>query len=120
MAFEEIAAENDIPESGMKHVDAGGTELLLVNAGGKIYALEDRCGHMNAPLSRGTLRGNIVECPLHHAQFDVRTGRPVRGPKIPTVLKLTSAGKMMAAVKTHRRRTFPVRVTGGKIEVDLG
>ena len=42
--------------------------------------LSDVCGHRNAPLSRGKLDGYLIECPLHFAQFDVRTGELVNGP----------------------------------------
>jgi nitrite reductase/ring-hydroxylating ferredoxin subunit len=57
-----------------------GERIVLANVEGTLYALRDMCGHRNAPLSRGKLDGCIVECPLHFAQFDVRTGRLVDGP----------------------------------------
>ena len=44
------------------------------------FARSDGCGHKNAPLSRGKLDGYLIECPLHFAQFDVRTGHLVNGP----------------------------------------
>ena len=40
----------------------------------------DACGHQRAPLSRGRLEGQVVECPLHFARFDVRTGALLWGP----------------------------------------
>jgi len=46
---------------------------------GTFYALSD-VGHQRAPLSRGKLEGHVVECPLHFARFDVRTGKLLRGP----------------------------------------
>jgi nitrite reductase/ring-hydroxylating ferredoxin subunit len=52
----------------------------LANVEGVFYALSDVCGHRNAPLSRGKLMGHLIECPLHFAQFDVRTGELVNGP----------------------------------------
>src|SRR6266702_1670599 len=54
--------------------------IMLANVAGEFYALRDMCGHRNAPLSRGKLDGHVVECPLHFAQFDVRTGKLVDGP----------------------------------------
>ena len=44
------------------------------------YALRDSCGHRQAPLSKGTLAGRVIECPLHFATFDVRTGKLLSGP----------------------------------------
>jgi len=52
----------------------------LANVEGAYYAISDVCGHRNAPLSRGKLNGYLIECPLHFAQFDVRTGELVSGP----------------------------------------
>jgi 3-phenylpropionate/trans-cinnamate dioxygenase ferredoxin component len=53
---------------------------VLANVEGSYYALRDVCGHRNAPLSRGRLEGHMIECPLHFAQFDIRTGKLIDGP----------------------------------------
>ena len=70
----------DIPPGGMKCVAVDRERVLLAHVEGRFYALRDMCGHKNAPLSRGRLDGHIVECPLHFAQFDVRSGKLVDGP----------------------------------------
>lgn len=54
--------------------------ILVANVDGAFYALEDACGHRRAPLSKGTLAGHVIECPLHFATFDVRTGKLLSGP----------------------------------------
>jgi len=54
--------------------------VLIANVDGAFYALQDACGHRQAPLSKGTLEGYVIECPLHFATFDVRTGKPRSGP----------------------------------------
>ena len=64
----------------MKFVAVDRERVVLANVGGAFYALRDMCGHRNAPLSRGKLIGCLIECPLHFAQFDVRTGELVEGP----------------------------------------
>ena len=78
--FVEVARVDDIPPGNMKHVEVGGKEIVIVNANGKFYALNDRCAHMNAPLSMGNLTGNIVTCPFHGARFDITTGKKVKEP----------------------------------------
>ena len=78
MVFKEIARLTDIPEGTMKQIDFEKNEILLVNFEGIIYAISNRCGHMDAPLSNGTLEGKIIECSLHSAQFDVTTGKNIR------------------------------------------
>lgn len=43
---------------------------------GEVFAVDDECTHQNASLSDGWLEGCEVECPLHAARFDLRTGEP--------------------------------------------
>jgi nitrite reductase/ring-hydroxylating ferredoxin subunit len=78
--FVPVANPADIPAGGMKCVAIDRNRVLLAHVDGSFYAISDVCGHRNAPLSRGKLDGHIVECPLHFAQFDVRTGKLVDGP----------------------------------------
>ena len=70
----------DLAPGEMKFVAVDGERVVLANVEGALYALRDMCGHRNAPLSRGKLTGCLIECPLHFAQFDVRTGELVDGP----------------------------------------
>ena len=70
----------DLLPGQMKWVAVDGERRVLANVEGTYYALSDVCGHRNAPLSRGKLHGYLIECPLHFAQFDVRTGELVDGP----------------------------------------
>ena len=70
----------DLAPGEMKFVAVDGERVVLANVEGALYALRDMCGHRNAPLSRGKLTGCLIECPLHFAQFDVRTGELVSGP----------------------------------------
>jgi len=78
--FVAVAAVGDIPEGAMKCVAVDGNRVVVAHVAGAFYGFSDICGHRNAPLSRGRLNGHIVECPLHFAQFDVRSGKLVDGP----------------------------------------
>ena len=78
--FTPVATVSELPPGQMKWVAVARERVLLANVEGSFYALQDRCGHKWAPLSRGRLDGHIVECPLHFAQYDVRTGKLVDGP----------------------------------------
>lgn len=64
----------------MKFVAVDGERRVLANVDGAFFVLKDVCGHKNAPLSRGKLNGYELECPLHFARFDVRTGKLIDGP----------------------------------------
>ena len=49
----DIAKVDEIPQGKMKHVEVQGKEIVISNIDGKFYAMDDRCGHMNARLSMG-------------------------------------------------------------------
>jgi nitrite reductase/ring-hydroxylating ferredoxin subunit len=78
--FVPVAKASELLPGQMKWVAVDGERRVLANVGGTYYAINDVCGHRNAPLSRGKLQGYLIECPLHFAQFDVRTGELVTGP----------------------------------------
>jgi nitrite reductase/ring-hydroxylating ferredoxin subunit len=78
--FVPVAKTADLLPGQMKWVAVNGERRVLANVEGTFYAISDVCGHRNAPLSRGKLDGYLIECPLHFAQFDVRTGELVNGP----------------------------------------
>ena len=78
--FKEIASVDDILPGGMRAYEAEGKEIVLCNDGGKFYAFDRRCGHMNAPLDMGTASGCIVTCPMHSVQFEASTGKALSGP----------------------------------------
>jgi 3-phenylpropionate/trans-cinnamate dioxygenase ferredoxin component len=48
--------------------------VVVCRIAGVLHAVEDNCSHRDAKLSDGRLRGALLTCPLHGAQFDVRTG----------------------------------------------
>ncbi|MGD0451104.1 MAG: non-heme iron oxygenase ferredoxin subunit [Candidatus Bathyarchaeia archaeon] len=78
-SFVKVAKTTDIPAGTMKHVEVDGLEILIANVEGRFYAVGDRCPHLNATLSEGTLNKTIVTCPRHLSTFDVTTGRAISG-----------------------------------------
>lgn len=78
--FVAVARVSDLSPGEMKFAAVDSERIVLANVAGSFYALRDVCGHRNAPLSRGRLEGCVIECPLHFAQFDIRTGKLVDGP----------------------------------------
>jgi nitrite reductase/ring-hydroxylating ferredoxin subunit len=121
----------DVPSGKMKHVEVQEKEILLANSDGKVYALCDRCSHMNAPLSMGTLNGKVITCPLHGARFDVTTGKKVGEPMAPDPSKFPeplpeSLQKMFARsaeitskIKTSDQPTYETRVEGNRVKVRM-
>jgi nitrite reductase/ring-hydroxylating ferredoxin subunit len=78
--FVPVTRASELPPGAMTWAVLDRTRLLIAHVDGVFYALADACGHRGAPLSRGTLTGHVVECPLHYATFDVRTGKLLGGP----------------------------------------
>jgi nitrite reductase/ring-hydroxylating ferredoxin subunit len=80
--FVRVAHKDDIAPGGMKGYEVRGSEITVCNDGGRYYAVSRRCGHMNAPIDKGTLVGYIITCPMHYSQFDVKSGRLLSGPML--------------------------------------
>src|SRR2546425_11113940 len=78
--FVPVIRASALPPGAMTWVAVDRERVLIANVEGVFYALRDACGHRQAPLSKGTLAGHVVECPLHFATFDVRTGKLLSGP----------------------------------------
>lgn len=96
-----IARVSDIADGTTKRVMTGGEAVLLCKCEGTLYAIEDVCTHDGGELEQGTLEGCRIECPRHGAYFDVRTGEALTLPAVVPV------------------RTFPVRIEGDDVYVDV-
>lgn len=80
---------------------AGERDVALYNIDGDIFATDNICTHAHALLSEGWLEGDIIECPLHGGRFEAKTGKG-RGAPITCDVK-----------------TFPVRIQGNAIQVNV-
>jgi nitrite reductase/ring-hydroxylating ferredoxin subunit len=129
--FVDASDVRDVPAGKMKHVEIGEKEIMLANSDGKVYALCDRCSHMNAPLSMGTLSGKVVTCAMHGARFDVTSGKKVGEPMavdpskfpepIPQSLQklFAHSAQIQSKIKTYDQPTYETRVEGSKVKVRM-
>jgi nitrite reductase/ring-hydroxylating ferredoxin subunit len=78
--FVPVAQVSELTPGKMKWVAVDRERVLLANVDGTFYAIRDICGHRHESLSKGTLFGYVIECPLHFACFDVRSGKFISGP----------------------------------------
>ncbi len=137
-AYRPLLAAAELPEGSMRRVTLGDLDVLLVHTAHGIYATDDRCPHMSAPLSIGELDGCIVACPLHEGRFDLASGDPARMPTTggldpdgvyhPTWSpagrdpRVDPPGKKAEArrlTRVRRFRYYPVRIVDDTIEVAL-
>jgi nitrite reductase/ring-hydroxylating ferredoxin subunit len=76
-----VAAKNEVAEGTCKGVRVGEKEVALYHLeGGEFCATDNVCSHEYALLTDGWMENGCVECPLHAAQFDIRTGKALSAP----------------------------------------
>jgi nitrite reductase/ring-hydroxylating ferredoxin subunit len=120
-AFVQAIQTAEIAPGGIKAIELNGHELVICNCAGTFYALDRRCGHMNAPLEMGTLDGTILTCAMHCAQFDVTSGDALSGP-VPAYLgneiapPLTAAFLKNTDLLMQQIHTLPIHTYTTKVE----
>jgi 3-phenylpropionate/trans-cinnamate dioxygenase ferredoxin subunit len=127
--FVDLANVDEIPAGKMKNVEIDGNEILVANVDGKFYALYDRCSHTNAPLSMGHLRDNVITCPMHGARFDIKTGKKISDPTMPSIKTdslpsnlqkyIQHVGQILSRIKTYDQKIYEVKVEGNSIKVRI-
>jgi 3-phenylpropionate/trans-cinnamate dioxygenase ferredoxin subunit len=121
--FVEVAKINDLADGKMKRFMIGDKDILLARVEGKYYATQGRCPHMQGYLSRGTLKGTIVTCPMHGSQFDMKTGKVVRWVEGKGFMSII--GKLMSIFGIASKKQIPLavyetRIDGDRVMVKVG
>lgn len=76
-----VAAKADVAEGKAFGVRVDGKEIAIYHLPGEeFHATDNICSHEYAMLSEGWLENGCIECPLHAAQFDCRTGKALSAP----------------------------------------
>jgi 3-phenylpropionate/trans-cinnamate dioxygenase ferredoxin subunit len=99
--FRHAARVVDIAPGKMRRVEVSGHRILICNVGDRFCATDDTCTHEDASLSTGSLKGELVKCPLHGSRFNVCTGKVLDDPA------------------TEALATYRVRVEDGSILIEL-
>jgi naphthalene 1,2-dioxygenase ferredoxin component len=97
-----VADRTTLKPGDVAGVKVGDLDIAIYNVDGRFYATDDLCPHAYAHLSDGWLEGTVIECPLHAGQIDVTSGKGL-GPPIDCDI-----------------RTFPVKLIGDEIQIDIG
>ena len=99
----EACGAGDIDEEDVMRFDHGGrTFAIYRSSDNKFYGTDGLCTHEKIHLADGLVMDNIIECPKHNGRFDYRTGE-AKGAPVCVNLK-----------------TYPVKVDGGKVLIDVG
>ncbi|MFM8621669.1 MAG: non-heme iron oxygenase ferredoxin subunit [Candidatus Nanopelagicaceae bacterium] len=78
-----------------------GKDICVARVGNEVFAIEDNCSHQDAALSEGEQNEYKIECWLHSAEFDLRTGDALTPPASQPV------------------KTYPVLVDGNNVVVEI-
>jgi nitrite reductase/ring-hydroxylating ferredoxin subunit len=141
-----VARADEIAPGERKLVQVGGRSIGVFNVGGEYYALRNRCPHQGGPLcegfqfaplgsagpgeyARGT-DGEIIRCPWHGWEFNVRTGRSWFDPERTRVRSYRAGVRSGAELEPDLARdvaperelqaeTYPVRRDGAYVVVEL-
>jgi nitrite reductase/ring-hydroxylating ferredoxin subunit len=96
-----VGSITDFGPSQMKEFRFKELEFLVTNVNGTFHVLRNTCTHRGCKLSNGTLNGEIIRCPCHGSEFNVRSGTVVKGPAKEAVL------------------SYPVRLDSGNILITI-
>jgi 3-phenylpropionate/trans-cinnamate dioxygenase ferredoxin subunit len=131
-----VALVDEIPPGGRKLVNAGGRAVVVFNLGGEFFALSNRCPHKGGSLCHGRLTGlvqssqpgeydysrpgEIIRCPWHSWEFDIRTGRSWCDPqrlRVRNYAVSVEAGTTLVE-GPYVAETFPVSVENDYVVVE--
>ncbi|MEC7765139.1 MAG: non-heme iron oxygenase ferredoxin subunit [Pseudomonadota bacterium] len=101
MAWKEVASASDLGEDEMTAFREGDVEIAIYRLEDGFYATTNICTHQYAQLTEGYIEDGMIECPLHQALFDIRTGKAQGG---------------LAKVDLS---TYPVKVEDGRVLVEF-
>ena len=98
----DLMAIDEVPPGTMKMAWADGTDqVLVVNVGGALHAVQGICSHEYFELDKGFLTGDTLTCALHLSRFDLSAGEPLDPP-----------AELPLAV-------YPVVVEGGRVLIEI-
>jgi 3-phenylpropionate/trans-cinnamate dioxygenase ferredoxin subunit len=100
MGLHRVCRISELGPGEVKRID--NPPIAVFNVNGALFAISDICTHAEASLSEGSVDGYTVECPLHGAYFDLRTGEALTPPAIEPV------------------QTFPVIRQNDEVYVEVG
>jgi nitrite reductase/ring-hydroxylating ferredoxin subunit len=136
MAKHVIAPLRDFPVGSRRLVDVKGRAIVVFNVNGEFFALANRCPHQGGSLVQGHLvglieasepgcyrysrRGEIIRCPWHGWEFDLRTGKswcePDRVRARQFAVSIAAGAKLVEG--PYVAETFPVRVEDDYVVIE--
>ena len=82
-------------------LEKSGKTICVTRIGEEVFAIDDTCSHAEASLTEGEVSGFKIECWLHGAEFDLRTGQAIT---LPATIALA---------------TYPVSIEANSVTVEI-
>ncbi len=77
----DLVGVDEVPDGTMKMAYVDGTDqVLVINTGGRIQAVQGICSHEYFELDKGFLTAGTLTCALHLSRFDLDNGEPLDPP----------------------------------------
>ena len=77
----DLVGVDEVPDGTMKMAYVDGTDqVLVINTGGRIQAVQGICSHEYFELDKGFLTAGTITCALHLSRFDLDSGEPLDPP----------------------------------------
>lgn len=80
MQFIHLASLKDLQTRKLICAKTKAYRILIALAENQVYAVDDMCTHEDASLSKGSLHGDCVKCPLHGSRFRLASGQALDEP----------------------------------------
>jgi nitrite reductase (NADH) small subunit len=80
--FVKVAACSEVPPGTAKAVESDGKAIALYNVDGNVFATTNTCPHRGGPLGEGELASEVITCPWHGFQYNVKTGACLTNPAL--------------------------------------
>ncbi len=82
-------------------LEKDGKTICVARVGDEVFAVDDTCSHSDASLSEGDVSNFKIECWLHGAEFDLRTGEALTPPAVAPL------------------KTYEIHVDGDSVTVEI-
>ena len=115
MAFTFVCEEDTIPVGSRKKFNVDGESILVFHMEDAFFAIQSRCPHMFASLEKAKIiDGRLIQCRIHRAQFDIKTGKVIRWAHFPPGIQALNVIRSQKGLKT-----YPVKLEAKKVYVEI-
>ncbi len=115
MALHTVCGEGELAVGEKKAIKAAGEHIIVFHLEDGFYATQARCTHLFKSMTNGKIIDDrLVQCPLHRAQFNIRTGEVERWANFPPGVQLLNVVRAEKALKT-----YAVSVVEGEVKVEV-